>query len=142
MPLEGNYRVRVFRPAWHDVHRWFPRTTDKIEVRSHALKLRYWPKKNPTDDRGTLLDINWCWIRALRAKDIGELRIDDVIGGHDNIRIVFFRGDPKVKIPLSIIWILAVLQKKGDDWTSANYKTFRARRTLVIERFYKHREFE
>lgn len=142
MPLEGNYHVRVFRPAWSDVHRWFPRTKHKIEVRSHALKLRYWPEKNPSDERGVLLDLDWCWIRALRTRSIGELRIDDTIGGNDNIRIVFFRGDPKVRLPLPIIWILAVLQKKGDDWTTANYKTFKARRTLVVERFYKYRMFK
>ena len=87
MPLEGSYRVRVFRPAWHDATKWFPRTRDRIEVRSHALKLRFWPEKNPSDDSGKLLDLDWCWIQAVRKHNIGELRIDDVIGGHDNIRI-------------------------------------------------------
>ncbi|MCG8408271.1 MAG: hypothetical protein MI923_23980 [Phycisphaerales bacterium] len=142
MPLEGSYRVRVFRPAWSDVRRWFPRTRDTIEIRSHALKLRYWPEKNPTDAAGKLLDLDWCWIKALKGFDVGELRIDDKIGGHDNIRIIFFRGDPKVKAPLPIIWLLAVLQKKSNEWTKANIKTFKARRTLVVERFYKNRLFD
>lgn len=141
MPLDGNYRVRVFRPAWSDVHRWFGRTRDQIEVRSHALKLRFWPLKNPVDGNGKLLDLDWCWIKALSGLNIGELRIDDNVGGNDNIRIVFFRGSQEVREPLPIIWILAVVQKKRDDWTTAQIATFKARRTLVIERFYKDRPF-
>lgn len=142
MPLEGDYRVRVFRPAWADARRWFPRTRDRIAVRSHALKLRYWPLRQLESDRGQLLDLDWCWIKALKGKDVGELRIGDTIGGHDNIRIVFYKGDPKIKVPLPIIWILAVLQKKRNEWTTANTQTFKGRRTLVIERFYKNREFD
>ena len=142
MPLEGDYRVRVFRPAWSDARRWFPRTRDLIEVRSHALKLRYWPLAQPETDQGKLLDLDWCWITALKGKCIGELRIDDMIGGHDNIRIVFFKGNPQVKVPLPIIWIIAVLQKKRNEWTSANIRTFKGRRTLVIERFYENRIFD
>lgn len=140
--LEGSYRVRVFRPAWSDVQHWFPRTRDKIEVRSHALKLRFWPEATPTTDQGTILDVDWCWIKALRAHDIGELRIADTIGGFNNIRIVFFRGDPNVRRPLPIIWILAVMQKKRDEWTAANLKTFRGRQILVRERYYTNRVFE
>lgn len=139
--LTGSYRVRVFRPAWNDVKRNLRTTRDMVEVRSHALKLRYWPESLPEDESGQLLDLNWSWIRALPGLNVGELRIDDVIGGHDNLRIIFFVGDPGVKLPLPIIWVLQVLQKKRNDFTRANIDTFRARRTLVIERFYKLREF-
>ena len=141
MPLEGDYRVRVFRPAWSDARRWFGKTRDLIEIRSHALKLRFWPSPRAGEQEGQLLDLDWCWIKACK-KDIGELRIQDEIGGHDNIRIVFFRGDPAVQIPLPVMWVLAVLQKKRNEWTSANIRTFNARRTLVIERFYKNRVFD
>src|SRR4051794_30443004 len=41
--LTGSFRVRAIRPAFADVHRLFNRTRDKVEVRRHALKLRYWP---------------------------------------------------------------------------------------------------
>ena len=74
--------------------------------------------------------------------NVGELRIDDTIGGCDNLRIIFFRGDPKVKEPLPMIWILHVLQKKRNDFTTHNLTTFKARRTLVLERYYKYRLFE
>lgn len=139
MPLEGNYWVRVFRPAWSDAHRWFPRTRDKIEIRSHALKLRYWPRPDPALAVGQLLDLDWCWITALKGKDVGELRIHDTIGGHDNIRIIFFKGAALEGMDKPIMWILAVLQKKRNEWTKANLRTFDARRILVIERFYKNR---
>lgn len=138
----GNFRVRVFRPAFDDVNRLFQKTRDKIEIRSHALKLQFWPSKNPEDSNGQLLDLDWTWIKALPNQHVGELRIDDVIGGQDNLRIIFFRGDPDVRVPLPIIWILQVMQKKRDDFTTGNIQNFRARRTLVVERFYKNREFE
>jgi len=139
MPLQGTHHVRVIRPAWHDAHKWFPRTRDRAEVRSHALKLRYWPEKNPETDAGLLLDVDWCWIKELAGLDIGELRITNTIGGHDNIRVVFYRGDQAVRRPLPVIWVLSAMQKKSMGWTTANLKTFKARRTLVIERFYKYK---
>lgn len=140
--LEGTHRVRVFRPAWTDGRKWFPKTRDLIEVRSHALKLRFWPEPYPETEQGRVLDLDWCWIKALKGLNVGELRVDDVINGHDNIRIVFYRGDKTVRKPLPIIWVIAVLQKKRDEWTDANIRTFRGRRTLVNERYYKYHEFE
>jgi hypothetical protein len=73
---------------------------------------------------------------ACQGKRIGELRIQDEIGGCDNIRIVFFVGGKRDGDRLPTIWILAALQKKRQEWTSANLLTFEARRRLVIERFY------
>ena len=140
--LTGFYRVRVFRPAWGDARRLLPRTRDCIELRAHALKLRYWPEKNPEAESGDLLDLNWSWIRALGGLKIGELRIDDKIGGNDNLRVIFFCGDPKVKEPLPFIWILGVIQKKRMEFTAHQIQIWRDRRTLVIERFYKYRELK
>jgi len=115
------------------------RAVDCFELRSQALKLRYWPEKSGESDSGAFLDLNWSWIKALKGLDVGELRVDDSIGGHDNLRIIFYRG-PETKLePRSekpVIWILAVLQKKRQDFTSANVKTFRGRRTLCVERHY------
>ena len=88
-----------------------------------------------------MLDLDWCWIKACK-KDVGELRINDEISGHDNIRIVFFKGDPSVRVPLPIIWVITVLQKKKNEWTTANIRTFNGRRTLVNERFYENRMFD
>jgi hypothetical protein len=103
------------------------------------LKLRYWPQKSPVDESGKLLDLDWSWIRALHGLKVGELRIHDTIGGNDNLRIIFFEGDPAVREPLPMIWVLHVMQKKRNNFTSNDLGIFRARRTLVIERFYRHR---
>lgn len=140
--LTGTHRVRVFRPAFGDAHRWFPKASDRAELRSHSLKLRYWPEKNKLSDDGQLCDLDWCWVQACKGLDIGELRIDDTIGGHDNIRILFYRGDPGIKKPLPIIWILYVLQKKNNAFTKQQIEVMKSRRILVIERFYKRHEFE
>src|SRR5438132_1103014 len=123
--LTGTKRVRVFRPAFNDVDRLCKRTTDKIEIRRHALKLRYWPGRVSSDDGGQLIDLDWSWIKALPGMKVGELRIHDDIGGNDNLRIIFFEGDPELREPLPIIWVLQVMQKKRDDFTAANITTFR-----------------
>jgi hypothetical protein len=138
--LTGRYRVRVFRPAWGSVDRLFKRVRDKIEIRSQALKLRFWPEKHP-EENGKLLDLDWSWIEAAKPLKIGELRIDDSIGGHDNLRIIFFCGERLNEKEMPIIWILDVMQKKRMALTSANLATFKGRRTLVMERYYKNREF-
>ncbi len=87
------------------------------------------------DDNGTLLDLDWEWIKALPGLRIGELRIKDSMGGHDNIRIIFFDPQRPSK-PKPMLWVLAVFQKKRADFTTAQLQTFRLRRTLVLERFY------
>jgi hypothetical protein len=108
-----------------------------MELRGHALKLRYWPLKHPTDASGKLLDLNWDWIKALKGTDIGELRIDDTIGGFNNLRVIFFVGDRKVAIPLPVIWVLHVMQKKRMAFTTNELAIFKARRLQVIQWFYK-----
>lgn len=134
--LTGNYRVRAIRPAFDDVHGLFRKTKDKLEARRHALKLRYWPNKNPADDSGVFLDLDWTWIRSLPGLKVGELRVDDAIGGRENLRIIFFVGDSADRDLLPVIWILRVMQKKRDDFSSHDLSIFRARRVLVMERFY------
>lgn len=133
--LTGDYLVKALRPAFQDAHRLCPRARDRAELRRHALKLRFWPTSHPTDDSGRLLDLDWEWIRAMKGLKVGELRIQDTIGGHDNLRIIFYVGDPKFDDPMRRIWVLAVMQKKRQDFSRANIATFRARRLLVIERF-------
>lgn len=134
--LTGSHRVRVFGPAMWEARKRWPRARDRMEVRRHALKLRYWPEPHPRDEGGTLLDLDWEWIKACSGKRIGELRIHDVIGGYDNIRIVFFVGGKRETDRWPTIWILAAMQKKRQEWTQANLLTFESRRKLVIERFY------
>jgi hypothetical protein len=137
--LTGHFRVRALRSAFDDVRKLCPRIADRMEVRRHALKLRYWPEHHPTDDAGKVLDLDWEWVRALPGLRVGELRISDVIGGNDNLRAIFYVGSGEIREPLPMIWILRVLQKKRDDFSMNDIAIFRARRGLVIERFEKHR---
>jgi hypothetical protein len=138
--LTGNYRVRVIRPALHKVYKMFRKCRNQMELRSHALKLRHWPARDVQDENGQLLDLDWSWIEALRGLRIGELRIADKIGGQENLRIIFYEGDRKVREPLPMMWVLDVLLKKRDYFTTNELDIFKARRTLVIERFYKNRD--
>jgi len=133
--LTGNYFVRAIRSAFHDARHWLPRRKHQAELRRHALKLRFWPERHPEDDNGQLLDLDWSWIRSLSGKNVGELRIHDTIGDCDNLRVIFF--DPKTRKPLPMLWIIGVLQKKSDDFTTAQIRNYRLRRQLVLERFYQ-----
>ena len=136
--LTGNYQVRIFRPAFDDVEGLCNRTKDKIEIRRHALKLRYWPKQTDSDDGGQIVDMDWSWIKSLPSTRIGELRIHDDISGNDNLRVIFFVGDPLKIETMPVIWVLSVFQKKRDDFTAAQIRVFKGRRLLVLERFYQH----
>lgn len=83
---------------------------------------------------GLAVDLDWCWIKSLRDLRIGELRIDDTIGNHDNLRVIFWL--PKTELENPTLWILTVFQKKRDDFTKANLATFKARRVIANERFH------
>lgn len=133
--LTGSRLVRAIRPAFHDAKHWLPREKDRAELRRHSLKLRFWPAKHPLDDAGRLLDLNWSWIKALGGRRVGELRIDDTIGNCDNLRVIFFDPDIHTE-PLPMIWVLAVFQKKRDDFTHGQIQIFNLRRRLVLDRFY------
>ena len=134
--LTGSFRVRMLRPAFGECRRLCPTTRDGMELRRHLLKLRYWPEKHPETEDGEVLDLNWSWIRALPGMNVGELRIHETISGNDNLRGIFFVGNRDVREPLPMIWVLAVLQKKRNDFTSHQISVFRARRLLVEVRFY------
>ncbi|MHB1557148.1 MAG: hypothetical protein ACYC61_06695 [Isosphaeraceae bacterium] len=133
--LAGNYRIRALRSAFEDVRGLCPRIRDQMEIRRHALKLRYWPERHPADEAGKILDLDWEWVRALRGLHVGELRIGDVIGGNNNLRVIFYLGNAGIRDPLPMIWILRVFQKRRDDFSRNDLAIFRARRLLVIERF-------
>ena len=137
MSLAGTHWVRVVLPAVYDAQRLWPRTKDRMIVRRHALKLRYWPEPRPSDENEQVLDLDWCWVRAMKGERVGELRIDDRIGDHDNIRLIFYvHPHRRESDPMPIVWILSAMQKKRDDFTAANLTTFRARKQLVLTRFY------
>lgn len=99
-------------------------------LREHALKLRFWPGGRG----GQSVDINWDWIHACGHLGIGELRVEDTIGGHNNLRIIFFKPDTDKSSPdaMPLIWILRVLQKKTQSFMQNEIVIFKARRALVM----------
>jgi hypothetical protein len=114
----------------------FDHVGDLMEVRRHAMKLRFWPDAAPGAQQGQVMDLDWCWVQGLPWNDIGELRISDVIAGNDNLRIIFHRGGDKLVDPLPVIWILRVFQKKAMHFTSNDLKIFSERRRHIRRRFY------
>jgi hypothetical protein len=67
--LTGSHRVRVFGPAMWEARKRWPRVRDRMEVRRHALKLRYWPEPHPHSESGVLLDLDWEWIWGLPGQE-------------------------------------------------------------------------
>ncbi len=134
--LTGTYLVRTGNWAMQEARKWLPRTRDRAELRRHALKLRFWPGHTADVHGGDVEDLDWTWIRSLPGKRVGELRIRDTIGGCDNLRLIFYAPPFLTEPP--ILWILSVLQKKRDDFTTAQIRNYDLRRKLIIERFYRN----
>ena len=86
--MTGTHYVRAVRPAFQDARKWLPKMSDRAELRRQVLKLRYWGADGEVQDEGLVVDMNWCWVRAVREFRIGELRIDDMIGGNNNLRVI------------------------------------------------------
>jgi hypothetical protein len=134
--LTGNYFVRRYESSNDNAKRLSRNTKDLIELRSHALKLRYFPNHHATDDFGQVIDLDWTYIKALPGLKIGELRIHETIGGNDNLRVIFFVGPPSDIRPMTCIWILSVIQKKRDDFTTHQLQIFKGQRQIVLTRHY------
>lgn len=133
--LTGSYRVRVCGAALREARHWWPKTKDRMIVRRHAIKLRFWPEKQPNDDNGELLDLDFAWIRSLRKQQIGELRVQDKIGGQENIRIIFYVSESApLQGMLPVIWILAAFPKKKNEFTTHQLDVFGFRRSLINAR--------
>ena len=108
-----------------------------MEVRRQALKLRFWGQRHAA----FVLDVSYESIKGLAGSGIHELRIDDEIGGHRNVRVTFLVPPDTWKAanwsrPLPVIWVLEVLPKKRQDWTTHDLDRFRAKREIVKQRFY------
>lgn len=132
MPLSaiaGSCFVRRTPRASKDCNKLFPLIRDRMILRRHVLKLAYWPES---------LDLEWEWIKAVRELQIGELRIDEVIGGRDNLRVIFFCGGGDFMIAnRPVIWLLTVYPKKRDEFTKAEITAFKTMRHVLIERYYR-----
>jgi len=109
-----------------------------MEIRRHALKLSHWPDTPPSVNSGQALDLDWEWVKGLpkNVTDVGELRIDDQIGGFNNLRIIFYKAAPPFGWPKNMMWILDVFQKKRQDFSVADLARFKAVRHGVITGYY------
>lgn len=135
--IQGNYWVSptptVIRRGW-DLCDGKARGYQLL--RRHGMKLAHWPKMDD-GSAGAGADIDWDWIKTLERFRIGELRIDEVINGFDNLRVIFFKANiPLPDEKVNRIWLLTVFQKKRKHFTSAQLKIFKAARNLIVERFY------
>jgi hypothetical protein len=128
--------VRVLRSALQSAKHFWPRVGDRMEVRRHALKLRYWGER----DAGTVMDLTYASIKAMPGSGVYELRIDDELGGHRNLRVIFLEPPeawkPNGIHPKPVLWVLETLPKKRQDWTANDIGRFWAKRQIVKERFY------
>jgi hypothetical protein len=135
--LFGDYYVKPTSSGIRDAATLFPKYGDYQELRRHGLKLAYWPGEKVFDN-DVVMDLDWEWIRALRDERIGELRITNQIGGHRNLRIIFWVAETVLAgDPLPRIWTLSVVSKKANDWTTPELRSFRGRRMIVWKRNYQ-----
>lgn len=133
--LHGRYRVKRIKAACHDMNSLFPRVRDRAEIDRHILKLADWP--GAEDEYQKVQDLDWGWVRELPdTSDVGELRIDDEIGGHRDLCIVFHIGDQRRLDPSPIIWVLQIFLKKHTVFTSDQLLSFQQRRQWVLGQFY------
>ena len=135
--LFGSYHVTPTASALRDANGLFPRFGDYQELRRHALKLAYWPTGQMTS--GLVCDLEWDTIKGMPGPKACELRIDDVIGGFNNLRIIFYVFDRTLILQgdvLPRLWLISAMQKKTERFSPNDLKTFSARVTLLRRRKY------
>src|SRR4051812_10702851 len=131
MALTGTHFVRALRSALQAAKHFWPSVGDRMEVRRNALKLRFWGMRHGGADE-SVLDVSCEAIKAMPGSGVYELRLDDEIGGHRNVRVIFLVPPdgwaPIHTLPLPAIWVLEVLPKKRQHWTGNDLDRFRAKR--------------
>lgn len=136
--LSGTHFVRVLRSGLQGAKDLLPRVHDRMTARRYALKLRWWGDRH--QESSTVMDMDYESIKALSGSGIYELRIDDEIGGHRNLRVIFLLPEDKWKpievMPKPVIWLLEILPKKRMEWTTYDIRRFNAKRAIIKERFY------
>ena len=139
----GHFYVKPTDSARMDARKWFPHHRDYYELRKQVLKLRWWPTGS-VGTHGQVEDLDWEPVRGIGGGlKVHELRIDDKIGGHDNIRVYFMvaprvlEGDPVVEgKTLPRIWLLRTMQKKTQKLTSRDLTILKGRAKIVLKRHY------
>jgi len=111
-----------------------PKLRDRLIVKRHALNLAHFPSMG---EGYPSLEMDWSWIPGLEHERVGELRIDETIGGYDQLSVIFYKAN--VHLPNEDrcrIWILSVLQKEGQGFGDPLIRAFAAARNLVVWRHY------
>lgn len=104
-------------------------------LRRHAQKLAYWPTGTDNGEAGA--DLDWDWIKSLERKRVGELRVDEPVNGHVNLRIIFFKANHALPgESMNRIWILTVYPKKNQQFSSKELRAFEAMRDIIVGRHY------
>ena len=142
MALSGTHHVRALKSALHKARRrYWQKIGDLMEVRAQTLKLREWGNRHLHGAENGILDLTYESIKSMPSSDVYELRLEDEIGGHRNIRVVFLvppsSWKPNINSPLPMLWVLETLPKKRNEWTSFDIERFWALRDVVKERFYQ-----
>jgi hypothetical protein len=83
--------------------------------------------------------LDWDTITGMKPPKACELRVDDVIGGLNNLRLIFYVFDERLVREgdsLPRLWTIGVMQKKTRRFTAFDLSTFAARVTILRQREY------
>lgn len=136
--LFGQFHVTPTPTAMKEAYALFPRYGDYQELRKQALKLAFWPNGSLSAS-GSVCDLNWEEIDGMKAPRACELRVDDTIGGMNNLRVIFYVFDKKLVLAgdvLPRLWTIGVMQKKTQRFSPNDLRTFAARVTIIRRRNY------
>jgi hypothetical protein len=135
--LYGEYHVTPTTTAIKEAMDLFPRYRDYQEARKHALKLAYWPSGGTPE--GKVIDLDWEEITAMPDPKAYELRIDDTIGGMNNLRVIFYAFPKKIVLQGDVmprIWTIGVMQKKTQRFSNRDLRIFSGRVKIIRQRHY------
>lgn len=136
--LFGEFHVTPISSALKDAESLLPKFKDYQELRRHPLKLAFWPTGKSIS--GKVEDLDWEELIGMEQPRANELRIDDEIGGQNNLRIIFYLFEKKIILPgdvLPRLWIVSVLQKKTQRFSKNDFDTFSSRIKIVRIRNYR-----
>lgn len=138
--LFGDFHVTPTGSAIKDAESLLPKFRDFQELRRHALKLAFWPSGKSVS--GKVADLDWEEITGMAKPRANELRIDDEIAGLNNLRVIFYPFEKKIILPgdvLPRLWVVSVLQKKTQRFSTNDFETFAARIKIVrIRNYHDH----
>jgi hypothetical protein len=136
--LFGDYHVTPTPSAIKEAEGLFPRFGEYQEVRRHALKLAYWPKRRG-ETGGIVGDMDWEEIKGMSGPKACELRIDDNIGGYNNLRLIFYVFEKNIVLPgdvLPRLWVMSIMQKKVERFTNTMLRIFSGKVQIIRQRKY------